>query len=98
MLWRGYRHADSGYSVDSGTNIAKQYPASRAVESARRVTAVPIKVDIGPRRPGDPASLYASPERIKDELGWTAKITDLDEIVDSAWRWFKNHPEGYELP
>ncbi len=78
--------------------IGRGHSVHEVVESARRITAAAIKVDVGPRRPGDPASLYASPDRIKNELGWTAKIADLDEIVESAWRWFKNHPDGYELP
>lgn len=47
------------------------------------------------RRVGDPAILIASSEKIKKELGWRAEYTNLDEIVESAYRWRKNHPNGY---
>jgi UDP-glucose 4-epimerase len=49
----------------------------------------------GPRRAGDPPRLFADPAKIKRELGWSAKITDLDEIIRSAWNWFQKHPDGY---
>jgi UDP-glucose 4-epimerase len=39
------------------------------------------------RRPGDPAVLVASSEKIKAELGWRPKYADLDQIVASAWEW-----------
>ena len=76
--------------------IGRGHSVHEVVEATRRVTTVPIKIDVGPRRAGDPASLYASADLIAEQLGWTAKITDLDQIVDSAWRWFREHPDGYE--
>jgi UDP-glucose 4-epimerase len=65
------------------------------VEAARRITGHPIPVRNEPRRAGDPASLVASAEKAKAELGWRPKITELEEIVASAWTWHKNHPNGY---
>ena len=64
-------------------------------ESAQRVTGGRIEVEQGARRPGDPAVLFANPQKIQEELGWKAKYTDLDAIVETAWRWHKNHPRGY---
>ena len=55
---------------------------------------IPIKY--GERREGDPHSLIASSEKIKDVLGWTPLHTDLDSIIESAWSWHLNHPNGYE--
>lgn len=55
---------------------------------------IPIKY--GDRREGDPHSLIASSEKIKDVLGWTPLHTDLDSIIESAWSWHLNHPNGYE--
>ncbi len=65
------------------------------IESARRVTGHPIPVQEEPRRPGDPAALVASRERAVRELGWRPRHADLDEIVDSAWRWHRANPRGY---
>ncbi len=76
--------------------IGRGMSVKQVVEAARRVTGHAIPVEVGPRRPGDPPILYANADRIRDELGWQAKITDLDAIVDSAWRWFRTHPNGYE--
>jgi len=65
------------------------------VESARRVTGRKIPAVVAPRRPGDPARLVASAEKAERELGWKAVHTELDEIVASAWRWHRQHPNGY---
>jgi UDP-glucose 4-epimerase len=65
------------------------------VEAARRVTGIEIPIEYGPRRPGDPAVLYADAGKIRNELGWSARYTEIDPIVATAWNWFKNHPDGY---
>jgi UDP-glucose 4-epimerase len=75
--------------------IGKGYSVKEIIESAERVTGGKIPCEYGPRRAGDPAILYASAEKIGRELGWTAKYTEIDAIVASAWNWFKDHPRGY---
>jgi UDP-glucose 4-epimerase len=65
------------------------------IDAVRRVTGRECVVKEGPRRPGDPPRLFADPAKVKRELGWSASITDLDEIVASAWKWFQKHPRGY---
>jgi len=68
----------------------------QVVETARKVTGHPIPTQIGPRRPGDPAVLVASSEKIRSELGWQPKYADLESIIRSAWEWHKSHPSGYK--
>jgi len=75
--------------------IGKGYSVKEVIDAAKRVTNADIPVKYGPRRPGDPPQLFANPDKIKRELGWSAKITDLNDIVETAWRWFKNRPNGY---
>ena len=65
------------------------------IEAARRISGRPIPVHQEPRRPGDPAVLVASQARARAELGWEPGITSLEEIVESAWRWHQEHPQGY---
>jgi len=65
------------------------------IETARRVTGREIPAVDAPRRPGDPAVLVASSDRIKDELGWTPRFPDLEDIIATAWEWHRNHPHGY---
>lgn len=75
--------------------IGRGASVREVIESVRRVTACNPVVREGPRRAGDPPRLYADPSLIRRELGWAASITDLDEIVRSAWAWFRRHPAGY---
>jgi UDP-glucose 4-epimerase len=76
--------------------IGKGYSVREVLDSARRVTQRDIPVEYGPRRPGDPAVLYSSPEKIHRELGWKARYQEIDPIVETAWKWFLAHPRGYE--
>jgi UDP-glucose 4-epimerase len=66
------------------------------IEGARRVTGHAIPVVESGRRPGDPAVLIASSEKIRRELGWKPKFPELEAILESAWMWHKNFPNGYE--
>lgn len=65
------------------------------LESCRRVTGHAIPAQMGRRRPGDPPTLYADAGRIGRDLGWTPRFTDLDETVETAWKWMRANPEGY---
>ena len=75
--------------------IGRGYSVREVLDSARRVTGLDVPVEYGPRRPGDPAVLFADSCKIQRELGWAARYTDLDRIVATAWRWFQRHPQGY---
>lgn len=75
--------------------IGRGYSVREVVDAAKRITGRGIAVRESPRRAGDPPILYADPARIARELGWQASIADLEEIVESAWRWFREHPAGY---
>jgi UDP-glucose 4-epimerase len=50
---------------------------------------------LAPRRPGDPAALYAAAGKAKAELGWEPRFPDLESIVRTAWGWHRAHPDGY---
>ena len=71
------------------------YAVREVIETARRVTGHPIPATEVPRRAGDPARLVASGEKAKNILGWEPKIKQLNEIVESAWKWHRKHPDGY---
>ncbi|MCC7407724.1 MAG: UDP-glucose 4-epimerase GalE [Phycisphaeraceae bacterium] len=75
--------------------IGQGYSVKEVIESARRVTGHAIPAQVGPRRAGDPPELFANPDKIRQELGWRAKYTQLDPIIQTAWNWFKNNPQGY---
>lgn len=71
------------------------YSVIEVIEAARRVTGAPITVNTCPRRPGDPAALVASSKQAREELGWEPQITRLEDILESAWKWMNDQPEGY---
>ena len=79
------------YNLGNGTGFSVR----QVIDSAQRVTQKSIKVAETARRPGDPAVLVASSERIRKELKWNPKHPELDAIVSSAWEWMQKHPHGY---
>jgi len=80
------------YNVGSGNGFSVR----EVIEAARKVTGHAIPVVEQPRRAGDSARLVASPAKIKKELGWEPKNTNLQDILSSAWEWHTTHPHGYE--
>ena len=72
------------------------FTVKEVVDMARKVTTHPIPAVFDERRAGDPAQLIASSEKAKRVLGWKPEHENLEEIISSAWKWHKNHPNGYE--
>ncbi len=71
------------------------YSVAEVIEMARQVTGCRISTEAAPRRPGDPPVLIASSDRIMSDLGWQPRQSELDQIIESAWRWRMSHPQGY---
>src|SRR5690606_15414448 len=73
----------------------KGYSVKEVIDMARQITGREIKTEVGPRRPGDPATLVADSTRIMQELGWQPEFNSLPQIIETAWNWHKNNPQGY---
>jgi UDP-glucose 4-epimerase len=84
-------HGSAVYNLGNGEGFS----VKQVIETAREVTGHPIQATIGPRRPGDPATLVASSEKIRRELGWQPRFASLRDIIASAWQWHRTHPRGY---
>lgn len=80
------------YNLGNGNG----YTVMEVVRTAENVTGREIKTVNADRRPGDPAVLVASSEKIVNELGWKPKYPDLETIIETAWKWHSTHPNGYE--
>ena len=78
------------YNLGNGLGFSVR----QVVEAARKVTGREIPVKEEPRRPGDPAQLVASSEKIRAELGWEPEL-DLERMIADAWAWRQAHPDGY---
>ncbi|WP_019242598.1 MULTISPECIES: UDP-glucose 4-epimerase GalE [Bacillus] len=71
------------------------YSVKEIIDTAKKVTGLPIHVLQGERRVGDPSRLIASSKKAKEILGWNPKYTNSKEIIETAWNWHKKHPNGY---
>lgn len=72
------------------------YSVRQILEAARKVTGCKIPAETAPRRAGDPPRLIACSERAKTLLGWKPELEDPEAIIESAWKWYLRHPNGYE--
>jgi UDP-glucose-4-epimerase GalE len=64
------------------------------VQAVERVTGKQVPYRVVGRRPGDPARLVASAERLRT-IGWEPRFGDIEQVVKTAWEWHSNHPDGY---
>jgi UDP-glucose 4-epimerase len=85
----------SGQAYNLGNG--EGYSVLEVIKTAKRVTGVDIPVKICARRPGDPEVLVASSNLAKTELSWKPQFPELGSIIESAWVWMRNHPEGYRV-
>ena len=85
------RAAGAAYNVGN----SRGYSILEVLEAARKITGRAIPQKLAPRRPGDPAVLVASAEKLRRELGWDPRHSSLEEIIASAWAWKQAHPKGY---
>ena len=80
------------YNLGNGRGFSIQ----ELINMAREITGHPIPTKVVARRPGDPAILIASSEKIRRELGWQPQYPELRAILESAWKWHVAHPHGYD--
>lgn len=80
------------YNLGTG----RGYSVREVIRAAEEVTGKKVGVKEGPRRAGDPPVLVAASEKVQRELGWRPKYTDLRSVVETAWKWHRAHPKGYE--
>ena len=84
-----------GASQILNVGSAKGYSNLEVVNACREVTGRKIPLEIRPGAKGDAASLVASNDKIKEILGWSAKHSDIKEIISDSWRFQKDYPNGY---
>jgi UDP-glucose 4-epimerase len=75
--------ASTAFNLGNGAG----YSNREVIAAVGRVTGRPVRVVTAPRRPGDPARLVASGDRIARELGWRPGTPKLDAMIESAWIW-----------
>jgi UDP-arabinose 4-epimerase len=71
------------YNLGTGQGLSNM----EIIAAVRRITGRDVPIKMGPRRAGDPPELTADPRKAGRELGWTPRVSSLDDIIDTAWRW-----------
>ena len=72
------------------------YSVLEVVAAAEKVVGARIPTRTCPRRAGDPAVLVASADLAQAELGWQTRFPEIETIIESAWRWLREYPNGYQ--
>lgn len=80
------------YNLGNGNGFS----VKEVIEMTKKATGIDIKTTMEARRPGDPATLVASSDKIKKELGWKPQYDSLESIISSAWKWHSTHPNGFD--
>jgi UDP-glucose 4-epimerase len=91
------QHLRKGGASDAlNLGSGQGYSVLEVIETARRVTGLPVRTRTEKPRAGDPPRLIADPSRAKSVLGWSSTMSDLPSIIQSAWDWRKKYPYGYK--
>ncbi len=85
-----------GESVSFNLGSGSGYSVMDVIKKAKEVTGKEFRVDMEPRREGDPARLVADSGKARQLLGWSPKKDDLGVIIESAWKWHTGHPNGFQ--
>lgn len=78
---------DGGESRSYNLGNGQGYSVRQVIDEVARVSSRPVPTVEAPRRPGDPAVLVGSSDKIRSELGWEPQLPELSAIVETAWKW-----------
>lgn len=73
----------------------KGFSVREIIDTAKKITGIDFPIIEAERRAGDPAKLCASSKKARKILGWNPKFDSIEQILQTAWNWHKNHPEGF---
>jgi UDP-glucose 4-epimerase len=71
------------------------YSVKEVIETVKKVSGKNFKVVEAGRRSGDPPVLTSDATKAKTELGWKTQFPEMEKIIETAWRWHNEHPDGY---
>jgi UDP-glucose-4-epimerase GalE len=87
---------ETGKSGAYNLGTGRPHSVREVIDTVERVAGRRVPWTLAPRRPGDPAVLFAAAQKAQAELHWTPRHGDLETIVRTAWDWHRTHPQGYE--
>jgi UDP-glucose 4-epimerase len=80
----------TSYNLGNGNGFSIR----QLIEVAGKVSGRQVPYEIRERRPGDPAALIGNADKIRAELGWSPQFPNLQDIIDTAWRWHQKYHSG----
>lgn len=86
---------ESGTELKLNLGTGQGATVREVIEACRRVTGHPIPSKTSERRAGDSPALVADASLARETLDWQPEYTDVESIVESAWRWHQSHPNGF---
>lgn len=89
------RLTEAGTGLFYNLGTGRPHSVREVIRAVEKVSGRPVPVVETDRRPGDPPALYAEATRAREELGWQVRYEELEAIVETAWRWHSNHPDGF---
>ena len=89
------KQLDTKNEIRCNLGNERGHSVREVIETVKKVSGKDFKVLETENRPGDPPVLTASAKKAKEELGWKVEKPDLEEIVETAWKWHSEHPNGY---
>ena len=87
--------AAAGPSTAYNLGTGQPHSVREVIDTVSRVTGRDVPWTLAPRRPGDPAVLYAAAHKAQAGLKWKPQLGELETIVATAWQWHRTHPYGY---
>jgi UDP-glucose 4-epimerase len=77
------------YNIGTGVGNSNK----EVIEMVKKVSGKELQIEESSRRPGDANALIADSSKIKQELGFSPKYSDLETIVKTAWQWHSSKPK-----
>ena len=76
-------------------HLSEGYSVKEVINASSRITGIDIPYEYTKRREGDPAILVGSSKKIINELGWEPQYPQIAQIIETAWKWHREHPYGF---
>lgn len=86
---------DPGAQLFFNLGTGHPYSVREIINAVEFVSGKRVPQVEGARRPGDPPSLFADSTKAKQDLDWKVRFDDVGSIVETAWKWHRDHPDGY---
>ena len=85
----------AGTPIRCNLGLGRGFSVREIADACQRVVGRPVPIRNGARREGDPSAVFADASLAKSLLGWEPRMTNLEEIIRSAWKWHSAHPRGF---